>query len=79
MIDFAVLKKSYIASIQFGLLSNKGYGDVKHGNEVLHKFCENLIDNSNYSDPDKHNMKLELELLKETLSKEIDQHFLGAL
>lgn len=79
MIDFTVLKKSYITTIQFGLLRNTGYGEVKRGNEVLHRFCEYLIDNSNYSDLDKQNMKHELELLKETLSKEIEQYYPGDL
>ncbi|MBQ6606488.1 MAG: hypothetical protein IJH56_02220 [Firmicutes bacterium] len=79
MIDFTVLKKSYITTIQFGLLSNTGYCEVKRGNEVLHKFCEYLIDNSNCSESEKHNMKLDLELLKETLTKEIEKYYPGDL
>lgn len=73
MIDYQNLKNSYIAAIQMGLLLNAGYEDAKRGNDLLHKFCENCIDNSNYSDSDKHNMKHELEIVKETLSQEIER------
>ena len=77
MIDYYNLKSSYIAAIQTGLIMNAGYEEAKRGNEILHKFCENCVDNSNYSEQDKQNMKHELELVKETLSKEIESFFLG--
>lgn len=34
-----------------------------------------LIDNSNYTDLDKHSMKHDLEIVKETLSQEIERRF----
>ena len=75
MIDFLNLKNSYMAAIQMGLMMNAGYEEAKRGNDLLHKFCENCVDNSNYSDSDKHKMKQELELVKEALSQEIERYF----
>ena len=75
MIDYLNLKNSYIAAIQMGLLLNTGYEDAKHGNDLLHQFCENCIDNSNYSDLEKFNMKRELGIVKETLSQEIELRY----
>ncbi len=72
MIDFQNLKNSYISVVHWGLSVRVGYEESKRGNEVLHKFCENLIDNSDYSDSDKVMMKHELEIIKEALSKEIE-------
>lgn len=77
MIDYLNLKNSYIAAIQMGLMLNAGYEDAKRGNDLLHKFCEKCIDNSNYSEQDKQNMKRDLELVKEALSQEIELRFLG--
>ncbi|MBE7006324.1 MAG: hypothetical protein E7424_04140 [Ruminococcaceae bacterium] len=77
MIDYLNLKNSYIAAIQMGLILNAGYEDAKRGNDLLHKFCEKCIDNSNYSEQDKQNMKRDLELVKEALSQEIELRFLG--
>ncbi len=78
MIDYLNLKNSYIAAIQMGLILNAGYEEAKRGNDLLHKFCENCVDNSNYSDLDKQNMKNDLELVKEALSQEIELRFRGA-
>ena len=75
MIDYLNLKNSYITAIQMGLLLNAGYEDAKHGNDFLHQFCENCIDNSNYSDLEKLNMKRELEIVKEALSQEIELRY----
>ena len=58
-----------------GLMLNAGYEEAKRGNDLLHKFCENCIDNSNYSDADKQNMKHDLEFVKEALSQEIELRF----
>lgn len=77
MIDYLNLKNSYISAIQMGLILNAGYEEAKHGNDLLHKFCENCVDNSNYNDPDKQSMKQDLELVKETLSQEIERRFCG--
>ena len=75
MIDYLNLKNSYIAAIQMGLALNAGYEDAKRGNDLLHTFCEKCVDNSNYSDNEKQNMKHDLELVKEALSQEIERHF----
>lgn len=77
MIDYLNLKNSYIAAIQMGLMLNAGYEEAKHGNDLLHKFCENCIDNSNYSERDKQDMKRDLELVNEMLSQEIELRFRG--
>ena len=77
MIDYLNLKNSYVAAIQMGLMLNTGYEETKRGNDLLHKFCENCVDNSNYSDFDKQNMKRDLELVKEALSQEIELRFRG--
>ena len=75
MTEFEKLKNSYISTIQIGLTANAGYHQTKHGNDILHKFCEQLVDSSNFQDDIKASMKHELELLKETLSKEIDCYY----
>ena len=75
MIDFLNLKNSYIAAIQMGLLLNAGHEEAKRGNDLLHQFCENCVDNSNYSEQDKQAMKHDLKLVKEALSKEIELRF----
>lgn len=75
MIDYENLKRCYIGAFQMGL--DLGFSNPKQGNELLHKFCENLVDNSNYSEFDKQKMKQDLELVKETLSQEIELRFRG--
>jgi hypothetical protein len=77
MIDYLNLKNSYIAAIQMGLMLNAGYKEAKHGNDLLHKFCENCVDNSNYSEKEKQDMKRDLELVKEMLSQAIELRFRG--
>ena len=78
MIDYQNLRNSYIAALHMGIMMNACYEEAKRGNDILHKFCENCIDNSNYSEQDKQRMKHDLELLKEALSQEINIHFTGA-
>ena len=78
MIDYLNMKKCYIAAIQVGLALNAGYEEAKHGNDLLHKFCENCVDNSLYGEADKQDMKRDLELVKEALSQEIEIRFHGA-
>ena len=77
MIDYSNLKNSYSASIQMGLMWNAGYEEAKRGNDLLYKFCQNCIENSNYSDLDKQAMKRELDNVKDTLSQENELHFRG--
>ena len=79
MTEFENLKKNYALTIQLGLASNVGYHETKRGNDILHKFCEQLVENSNYNDNVKDAMKQELELLKEMLLKEIECHYKKAL
>ncbi len=78
MIDYLNMKRSYIATIQLGLALNAGYEEAKHGNDLLHKFCENCVDNSLYSEADKQDMKRDLDLVKKALSHEIEIRFHGA-
>lgn len=78
MIDYQNLKQNYVTALHMGIMLNASYEEAKRGNDILHKFCESCIDNSNYSEQDKQRMKHELELLKEALSQEINIHFTGA-
>lgn len=75
MIEFNNLKNSYISVIQWGMLAKESSYSLKQGNEILHKFCENLVDNSDHSEMEKLEMKRELEILKELLSKEIEKNY----
>ena len=77
MIDYQNLRNSYIAALHMGIALNASYEEAKRGNDILHKFCENCIDNSNYSEQDKHKMKYDLKLVKETLTQEIKLYYLG--
>lgn len=72
MTEFDNLKSSYAVAIQFGLVSNLGYQASKHGNEMLHELCKQLVESSNYQDPGKKAMKLELEKLRKAFDREID-------
>lgn len=75
MTEFENLKASYAATIQFSLATNVGYLEAKRGNEFLHEFCKQLVENSNYHDNDKRTMKQEFELLKVILDKEIEAYY----
>ncbi len=68
---FNEMKIRYISVIQLVLHSNIPYNEVKSGNEVLHKFCELIIDSWDSAN-NKIAMKQEL-LLKETIATEIDE------
>ncbi len=73
MTELESLKAFYASYIRFGLENNVNYVYAKLGNDIFHKYCEMLVDNSNYID--KVAMKQELGLLKESLSQEIDSHY----
>ena len=75
MTDFENLKNSYVSAIQYGLIARANHHEARRGNELLHQFCEHLVDNSNYGEADKAAMKQELELIKEALAKEIEYHY----
>ena len=72
MTEFDRLKNGYITVIQFAFASGVSKQDAKHGNDVLHKFCETLVDNSNYLDSEKHKMKEELSSIKHKMDLEIE-------
>ena len=75
MINFDTLKKSYISTIQIGIAGSADYNSIKNGNDICHKFCEIVVDNSGCPEPDKKTMKDELGVLKESLSKEIECNY----
>ena len=77
MIDYPNLRSCYITAIHIGETLNSGYEEAKRGNDLLHKFCENCVDSSLYSEEDKRAMKRDLELVKEALSQEIEIRFHG--
>ena len=76
MIEYINLKNMYISTIQTGLMLHGGYEGATRVNDILHKFCEQCVDNSNYSEADKRRMKLDLEIVKEALSQEIEHYFI---
>lgn len=76
MTEFDNLKRNYISAIQFGMLSKISYQEAKQGNDILHWFCEKLVENSNYNDVEKFAMKQELEILKKSLSEEIKEFYI---
>lgn len=78
MIDYQNLKQNYVTALQMGIMLNASYEEAKRGNDVLHKFCENCVDNSNYGEQDKRRMKHDLELIKEALAEEIEHRFTSA-
>ena len=73
MTDFDNLKNSYVFAIQSGLAAKIDYQNCKIANNFIHKFCEIYVDNSGYID--KAAMKQELELIKESLSQEIETYY----
>lgn len=75
MTEFDGLKRSYISALHVGMATGANREQSKNGNEILHKFCEGLVENSQYSDEAKQAMKHELKMLKEVLSKEIEEFY----
>ena len=74
--DFDKLKADYIASVRLGISLGANHEEAKRGNNILHNFCENIVENSRYNTETKHAMKYELEILKEILSREIDTFYM---
>lgn len=72
MTEFENLKRSYASVLQYGMIMGANKSEAKQGNEIVHKFCETLVENSMYSDNDKNYMKNELQLLKQELDDEIE-------
>lgn len=70
--DFDYLKRSYVSSIQFGLLVGIGYEDAKRSNELLNHLCKNYVDSGYYSEQDKEAMKFDLDMIKKALDAEIN-------
>lgn len=75
MTEYDNIKNRYISTIHLGLTMGVNYNEAKNGNELLHKFCESLIDNSIYTDADKKAMKYDLKITKEVLTKEIETFY----
>ena len=75
MTEFDNLKNSYITAVHWGFAATVSYYESKRGNDILHIFCENFVENSNYSNSAKIAMKQELELIKEALSEEIKSYY----
>lgn len=75
MNEFENLKRSYIEAIHLGMACQTGYDETKNGNELLHKFCSILVDNSGYGEADKNRMKHELDIVKEVLGGEIECYY----
>lgn len=73
MTEFDNLKNSYVFAIQSGLAANIDYQNCKKANDLIHKFCEKYVDNSDCID--KVAMKQELVLLKESLLQEIEAYY----
>ena len=61
MTEFENLKRSYATAIQCGVAMGSGYQNATIGNEIIHKFCETLVESSNYTPLEKQHMKFELE------------------
>lgn len=75
MTEFDNLKRSYIAVIQLSMAANTPCEEVKRGNDILHRFCDNLVENSCYPDDEKRRMKNEFDIVKETIAKEIEAFY----
>ena len=75
MKEFENLKNAYTGALQYGIATGINYNEAKHGNDILHKFCENMVENSNYDNISKDFMKNELEIIKELMEKEIETFF----
>ena len=72
MTEFENLKRSYAGVLQCGMIMGANKSEAKHGNEIVHKFCEMLVENSMYSNYDKDFMKNELQILKQKIDVEIE-------
>ena len=77
MIDFEKIKNSYVATIHIGMECGAEYKEAKQGNELLHRFCENLVENENYNELARRDMKRELQQIKEMLAQEIEVRYGG--
>lgn len=75
MTEFEYLKEAYTTAIESGFSFRASYNEMKLGNELLHHFCKNLVERSNYPHNDKEYMKAELELLKQSLEQQIEDTF----
>lgn len=64
MLEFEKMKEDYSATIQLALTAGATRSEVKNGNEILHNFCDLIVEGSNYCNRDKAQMKHELKLLK---------------
>lgn len=72
MTEFENLKNSYISAMNVGILGRLDTASLKYGNEILSYFCKQLISDSQYSATEKENMKNQIDLLKQSIDKEIE-------
>lgn len=73
--DYNNLKQSYITAIQLALSCNMQHDEIRGGNNILHDFCNVLVETSEYSEADKKYMKSEFDRIKEQMSVEIDCYY----
>ena len=74
MTEYEHIKQCYIFIVQFAMSINVEYEQLKLLNEMVHKFCEQFVETGNYSDKYKQLMKYYLKVVKEILSKEIEEY-----
>lgn len=75
MTEFDNMKRSYSSTIHLALTTGATRSEVKNGNEIIQKFCEFVIENSNYHDSDKTQMKHELALFEAFHEQKINRYF----
>ena len=75
MNTFNDLKSSYAMLIQSALILGASRDTLKHGNEILHHSCRQIVDGSAFDQQVKQQMKNELDQLKNLLDFEIEGHF----
>lgn len=75
MIEFENLKGSYISAMNVGILGRLDTASLKYGNEILSHCCKQLISDSQYYATEKENMKNQIDLLKQTIDKEIESSY----
>lgn len=72
MTDFEYLKNSYISAMHVGIWGRVDTNLLKYGNEILSHFCKQLISDSQCYTTEKENMKNQIDLLKQSIDKEIE-------
>ena len=71
--DFEKLKNSYVQTIQLAIVSGVSHDEAKQGNELLFRFCKQLIQCSSCQKQDRDEMSRQIGLVKQTLELEIEK------